>query len=177
MSSLSRIFGAIRQNGYVVRDLEAAMQHWTEKLGVGPFFVLDRMSDPSFRYRGEPTAAVVSLALANSGPLQIELIQQHDDEPSVYREFLDAGREGLHHVGVYSERMDDDLDRLAAAGYEVVHSGAPGEGCRFVYYATEAHPGTFVELIETSGPTGALFDAVARAAQGWSGDHPIRRLG
>ncbi len=35
---MSRLFGDVRQNGYVVRDLEAAMKHWTQVLGVGPFF-------------------------------------------------------------------------------------------------------------------------------------------
>ncbi len=35
---MSRIFGDVRQNGYLVADIEAAMKHWTEVLGVGPFF-------------------------------------------------------------------------------------------------------------------------------------------
>lgn len=36
---MSRIFGSLRQNGYVVRDIAAALHHWTTVLGVGPFFV------------------------------------------------------------------------------------------------------------------------------------------
>ena len=39
---MSRLFGEFRQVGIVVRDIEAAMKHWTEVLGVGPF--LDRKS-------------------------------------------------------------------------------------------------------------------------------------
>jgi hypothetical protein len=35
---MSRVFGEIRQNGYVVRDLTAALHHWTTVLGVDPFF-------------------------------------------------------------------------------------------------------------------------------------------
>jgi hypothetical protein len=35
---MSRIFGKVCQNGYVVRDIEAAMAHWTQVLGVGPFY-------------------------------------------------------------------------------------------------------------------------------------------
>jgi hypothetical protein len=27
---MSRIFGAMTQNGYVVRDIEAAMRHWLQ---------------------------------------------------------------------------------------------------------------------------------------------------
>ena len=33
---MSRIFGAVCQNGYVVRDIDAAMKHWIEVMGVGP---------------------------------------------------------------------------------------------------------------------------------------------
>ena len=39
-------------------------------------------------YRGEPCEITLSLALANSGEMQIELIQQEDDTPSIYTEFL-----------------------------------------------------------------------------------------
>ncbi len=35
---MNRGFGSVRQNGYVVRDIEAALKHWTEVLAVGPFF-------------------------------------------------------------------------------------------------------------------------------------------
>ena len=34
---MSRLFGACRQIGIVVRDIESAMQHWTEVCGVGPW--------------------------------------------------------------------------------------------------------------------------------------------
>ncbi len=39
---MSRIFGSIRQNGYVVSDIEAAMRHWTEVMGIGPWFYVER---------------------------------------------------------------------------------------------------------------------------------------
>ncbi len=52
---MSRRFGEIRQNGYVVRDIEAAMSHWTTVLGVGPFFYFERVPIEDFRYRGAPS--------------------------------------------------------------------------------------------------------------------------
>ena len=51
---MSRLFGEIRQNGYVVHDIEAALRHWTGVLGVGPFFHFERVPIDDFRYRGEP---------------------------------------------------------------------------------------------------------------------------
>ena len=92
---MSRLFGDIRQNGYVVRDIERAMRHWTETLGVGPFFYIEKVPVRNFRYRGAPSDLDMSVALANTGALQIELIQQRNDAPSMYRDFLARGPEGL----------------------------------------------------------------------------------
>jgi hypothetical protein len=46
---MSRIFGAITQNGYVVRDLQAAMKHWVEVMGVGPSFYFEKVKIDYFR--------------------------------------------------------------------------------------------------------------------------------
>jgi hypothetical protein len=174
---MSRLFGQIRQNGYVVRDIESAMRHWTQMLGIGPFFYFERVPIEDFRYRGAPSPIEVSIALANSGPLQVELIQQRNEAPSMYRDFLAAGNEGLQHVAYWTETMDKDLARLSAAGLEVAQSGCIGENGRFVYFDTEQHPGTVVELSEISGPKGRFFAHIAEAARGWDGSDPIRRMG
>ena len=174
---MSRIFGNVRQNGYVVRDIRAAMRHWTEKLGVGPFFYVKVAPIESFHYMGKPSGCRCAIALANSGDLQIELIEQLNDEPSMYRDFLAAGREGLQHVAYWTEKMDEDLARIAALGYEVGQSGTVGENGRFVYYTTEAHPGTVVELSEISGRKGQLFRAIRDAAASWDGTNPIIEVG
>ena len=173
---MSRIFGDLRQNGYVVRDVEAAMRHWTEVLGVGPFFYFERVPIEDFRYRGEPSPLEVSIALANSGALQIELIQQRNDAPSMYRDFLAAGREGLQHVAYWTESFDQDLARYEKAGHGIGQSGRIGESGRFVYLDTEAHPGTVVEISEISGPKGRFFAHIAERARDWDGSDPIQRL-
>lgn len=174
---MSRIFGPVRQNGYVVRNIETAMDHWTRVLGVGPFFYFERVPMQDFRYRGETSPLEVSIALANSGPLQIELIEQRNDAPSMYRDFLDAGHEGLQHVAYWTEQMDSVLSRARDDGYEIGQSGAIGENGRFVYLLTEQHPGTVVEISEINGPKGRFFAHIAEAAGGWDGTEPVRRMG
>ena len=176
---MSRIFGAIRQNGYVVRDIEAALDHWTNVLGVGPFFYMEQVKIDDLRYRGQPTNAQASIALANSGELQIELIQLRNDAPSMWRDFLEAGHEGLQHFAYWMDTpaaMDAALERAAALGYEIGQSGTVGENGRFVYLCTEAHPGTVVELSEACGWKAEFFRKVARAAENWDGSDPIRRI-
>ena len=65
--------------------------------------VLPHLKQSGSVYRGRPTEPVASIAFANSGELQIELIEQEDDSPSIYREFLDAGHDGFHHLAWWVE--------------------------------------------------------------------------
>ncbi len=174
---MSRLYGDIRQNGYVVRDIEAALAHWTQVLGVGPFFYFERVPMEDFRYRGAPSPIEVSIALANSGPLQIELIQQRNDAPSMYRDFLATGREGLQHVAFWTEDFDARLGEARARGHAVGQAGRIGADGRFVYLETEAHAGTVIELSEVGGAKGRFFRHVAEAARTWDGRDPVRRLG
>ena len=173
---MSRHFGAITQNGYVVRDIEAAMRHWIEVLGVGPWFYVERAPLERFHYRGQPSDVHVSIALANSGGLQIELIEQRNDAPSMYRAFLEAGNEGLQHIAYWTDRFDADRAKALALGWEVGQSGEVGADGRFVYFDTEYHPGTVFPLSETSGPKGEMFKRIAAASLGWDGTEPIRTV-
>src|SRR5690242_7800 len=102
---MSRIFGQIRQMGFVVRDLEAAMKYWIEVMGVGPFYVFDRIPAQNCFYRGRPFIPNVSVAFSQSGPMNIELVQQLDDTPTVFQEFLARGRDGLQHLAFWPERF------------------------------------------------------------------------
>jgi hypothetical protein len=125
-------------------------------------------------YRGQPSPIEVSVALANSGPLQIELIQQRNDAPSMYKAFLDAGHTGLQHLAYWTENFDEDVRRLAEQGLKVGMSGEVGERGRYVYYETETHPGTVIELSEIAGPKGRLFRMIREASIGWDGRDPVR---
>ncbi|MBX3707823.1 MAG: VOC family protein [Pseudomonadales bacterium] len=168
---MSRLFGPVMQNGYLVDDLDRAIAHWVEVMGVGPFFVIPdvRMVDPV--YRGQPCAAEISIALANSGDLQIELVLQKNAAPSVYREWLDEGRLGLHHVGFFVDDIEACVAALPAPVERLQH------GRNFCYIDTVGHPGTMVELIQRDAGMRGLFDMIRAASVGWQGEDPVRRLG
>lgn len=175
---MSRFFGQIRQAGYVVRDIEASMAYWSDVLGVGPWYYNPRVPIVNYRYRGEAHEVHNSVALANSGPLQVELIQTRNDAPSMYRDFLRAGYLGLQHVAYWTEAFDADLARLTAQGLKVAMSGEVGERGRFVYFEQSAHagahPGSVIELSEVAGPKGKLFTMIREAAETWDGRDPVR---
>ncbi|MDB5639279.1 MAG: glyoxalase, partial [Bradyrhizobium sp.] len=112
--------------------------------------------------------------LANSGALQVELIQQRNDAPSVYRDFIAAGRTGLQHVAYWTENFDADFARAKAHGLKVIMSGEVGDRGRYVYFDTELHPGSVVELSEIAGPKGRMFRMIREASENWDGSDPVR---
>ena len=136
---MSRIFGAVRQNGYVVRDIQAAMKHWIEIMGVGPWYYMERVTTDYFRHRGQDSAVEMSIALANSGDLQIELIQQRNDAPSMYREFLDCGREGLQHMSYWTNDYQALYDKALALGYKVPDRRRARALCLFRHGGPSGH--------------------------------------
>ena len=171
---MSRFFGQIRQLGYVVPDIEAAMDYWSKTLGVGPWYYNPRVPIVNYTYDGKSYEPPTSVALANSGFVQVELIQTRNDVPSMYRDFLRAGRTGLQHVAYWTENYDADLERLLAQGFKPKMSGEVGERGRFIYFDTEYHPGTVIELSEVAGAKGRMFDMIREASEGWDGSDPVR---
>jgi hypothetical protein len=151
------------------------MRHWVEVLGVGPFFYLEQIAPKYSTFRGRPTAMELSLALSQSGPVQIELIQQHNDAPSQFRGMLDRGLEGQHHIAFWTDEFDAELARFQSMGLEVLSTAnlAPD---RNVFFTAEGHPGTLIELSETSGPKGRFFERIAEIAADWDGRDPIRKV-
>jgi hypothetical protein len=167
--------GPIRQIGYVVTDLDAALANWVE-LGVGPWLVI-RGLPMSVRYRGEPCETTLSLALSNSGEMQIELIYQHDDTPSIFTEFLAANGAGYHQLAYWAEDFDATMAAVADAGWPVVWSGGEGFGVRFAYVEPPNSPATVVEISELTDGQGATAKFIRDAAANWDGSDPIREMG
>lgn len=172
---MSRLFGELRQIGIVVRDIEAAMKHWIEVCGVGPWYYTDKLPVNTFRYGDQTFDDLhLSAALANSGEVQLELIQQRCDTPSMYQEFLGAGHEGMQHWSSWLVDYDERLERALAKGYSIGQAGDTPRG-PFVYLREEGHPGTVIEMAEMTDTRRRIFDAVRAAAVDWDGGDPIRR--
>ncbi|OBB16833.1 VOC family protein [Mycolicibacterium elephantis] len=167
--------GPIRQIGYVVTDLDRALAGWLE-LGVGPWFVMRGLTLTA-RYRGLPCQITQSLALANSGDLQVELIQQEDQTPSVFTEFLAANGEGFHQFAYWTEDFDATMAAVQAADWPVVWSGGEDVGTRFAYVEPPNRPASVVEIMELTEITAGMATFVRAAAASWDGSDPIRPLG
>lgn len=163
----------VRQLAYVVRDLDAALKYWTEVLKVGPFFKFEHCPLENQRYRGGESNADVTLALGNSGDLQIELIYCETEAPSVYKEFLDAGREGVHHFGMMPVDYAAACAQYKALGHEAAFECTVG-GAPLTYFDTVETVGHFIELWDNNQVYKDLFMLVEDAAKGWDGSDPVR---
>lgn len=172
----ANLFDAIRQIGYVVHDIEDAMEGFIAS-GVGPWFYLKGVRPAGFTYRGRASDTVVDVAVAGSGDLLIALITPVNDAPSMYNDFLDAGNEGVQHVGYWSEDYQDLYDRALAAGFTVGQEGRIGaqDGC-FAYLSSERHPGTVIEISDLGGSKKFVSDLAKLAAAHWDGSNPIQEI-
>ena len=165
--------GPIMQNGFVVPDWREAALHWARTLGVGPFFVVEHVAFAELRFRGEPTAIDMSVAIAYAGELQIELVQQHDANASIYTDFLRDNAPGLQHVGALTDDLDRALDDNALRS-KIVQDGVTAAGQRFAYVDTALHNGSMLEIVETDAGMLKAFDYMKEAARNWDGRDPIR---
>lgn len=175
---MSVLPGPIRQIGYVVTDLDRALASWIE-LGVGPWFVIRSMPQRVL-YRGQPCEITLSLALANSGDLQVELIQQADDTPSIFTEFLAGGREGFHQLAYWAEDFEATMRAVEEARWQVVWSGGEDVGTRFAYVEppqSPAHISQIIEIMELNDATAGMGTFIRDAAANWDGSDPIREMG
>jgi catechol 2,3-dioxygenase-like lactoylglutathione lyase family enzyme len=167
--------GPVRQIGYVVTDLDRAINGWLE-LGVGPWFVMRDLPMQAL-YRGQPCQTTLSVAWSNSGEMQIELIHQTDDTPSVFTEFLAARGPGFHQLAYWTTDFAATMREVEKAGWPVVWSGGEGYGVRFAYVEPPDAPAAVIEISELTDATAANAMFMHDAAVEWDGSDPIRVLG
>jgi glyoxalase/bleomycin resistance protein/dioxygenase superfamily protein len=139
------------QVGLIVRDLDRGMAAYSGVWGVAPWRVYTYGPKllTSQTYRGQPAAFSMAIALAGSGP-QLELIQPLEG-PSVYTEWLEQHSEGLHHVAVEVDSLEQMTREMEGAGYPMIQSGlgfGPDGDGGFAYYDTQHDLGLVVEAIE-----------------------------
>ena len=138
----------VHQVCVVVRDMESALAEYARRLGIGPWRVF-RFAPPRLtetRIRGRDVPYSMWVALANTGPMQWELIQPIDGS-SIYEEFLAAHGEGLHHVQVsYGDRtFEEAIQAYSDRGMPPVMEGNFA-GSRFAYFDSEEPLRTIIEI-------------------------------
>jgi hypothetical protein len=172
--TLQHKISQIIQYAYTVPDLASAMRSYTDMLHVGPWFKRGPFLPPRARYRGGPSGAELSLARAFSGDSMIELIQQHNDAPSVYREVTERRGFGFHHWAIPTRAFDDDVLRYQAQGFEVAYSDVLDTGARISYIDATGAIGGMVELVDLTPAQLDRYTLFYRSSLAWDGTDPVR---
>ena len=106
----------IDQVGFVVRDLGETEKRYEPLFG--PFTWMDGSIEGA-TYRGREADVKLDIMFGHSGDLEIEFIEWKAGE-SPHREFIEAGREGMHHLRYRVEDADGTIEKLVGVGYEVI---------------------------------------------------------
>jgi methylmalonyl-CoA epimerase len=123
----------------VVRDLDAAVGFYRDRLGLPLEMVLPIESDG------------VRIAFLGVGESKIELVEPTDATTGVAR-FLESRGEGFHHVCLEVADLAAELTRLAGLGIELIDA-APRRGAEgpVAFIHPRSGHGVLVELIEAPG--------------------------
>lgn len=169
--------GAIMQIAYIVPDIYEAIERYTPRLNCGPWFVVEHFPLLDAQYRGEPTELDITLAIAFSGSMSFELIQQNNwSTQSVYTEVQQARGWGFHHFGVSCQDFDAEVSKYEALGHQMALYGVAGVGARAAYMdTTDVLPG-MIELIEMTDKTEEFFAMMQNSSCNWDGTDPVRVL-
>ena len=144
--------GEISQIGIIVRNLQKAADNYWSTLGIGPWMTM-KLEPPllaDVTMRGKPVEASMVAAIAQSGSIQLELIEPLEG-PSIWKEFLEERGGGLHHVQSLVKDPDMVLAAFREMGVDVLMSGRIGDNI-FYYMDTEPLLGIIYEFVGRTTP-------------------------
>jgi hypothetical protein len=168
---------SIIQFAYTVDDIQAGMRRYTDLLHIGPWFLIGPFVPAKGVYRGAVTKMNISLAVAFAGQVMVELIEQHDQEPSVYHETLKArGAHGFHHWAIGARDFDATTAQYKSRGYQEAFSDLSPRGVRVVYLDTAHDLPGMLEIIEMTADVEEQYRTMYQAAQEWDGKYAVHRL-
>jgi hypothetical protein len=162
------------QLGFLVEDVLAAAATWARVFGVGPFHVLP-IAEQHAIYRGAENSISIQVAVAQAGPVQIELIQQLCDRPSIFRDWHRGRISGLHQLCTVTSDYDGKKAHYQALGYELA-SETTTTRYRVAHFDTSADFGFYTEVVEHTPQFVAQLDNISQTCAAWDGTDPVRLL-
>ncbi len=140
-------FTNIMHIGMVVRDMDKTIERMTA-LGIGPFTPRILPPDAKETYRGKPfiPSKRVKIYITKIGNMELELIQPINGK-SPHQEFLEQKGEGIQHIGVLVDDVEEVLEDLKAKdSTELLRSHFKGGGG--VAYLDLDAAGLIVEFVQ-----------------------------
>ncbi|MGV9172253.1 MAG: VOC family protein [Promethearchaeia archaeon] len=136
------------QIGIVVRDIEKSAKLYQTLFDFrGKANIIEQ--DASVTCRGEKGSYKMKKIMDFLGDKQLEIVEIIEAEgPNLYSEFLEEGKEGLHHLGIYTKKAEEFIQTFQDNfAIEPIQIGKVGK-LTFYYLDTLKMLGYFIELIE-----------------------------
>lgn len=165
------------QMGFVVRDLIAAARRWVTTMGVGPFHVMPRVQS-SCVYRGVESSTDMQIAVAQTGPVQIELIQDFSDGPGIFCDQIQtsATDQAIHQLCTVTSNFDAKKQHFQQLGYEIACEMTDPR-FRVAYVDTVEAFGFYTEIVEDKPSFRANLAHISDICASWDGvTDPVRLL-
>lgn len=128
---------AIDHIGIAVTSIDEALKFWEQSLGIGVTGV------------EEVAEQKVRTAFLPLGDTEIELLEATDPESPVAK-FIEKKGEGIHHLAIRVENLEEALEKMKALGLRLIDEkpryGAGGARIAFVHPRTAG--GVLLELTE-----------------------------
>jgi catechol 2,3-dioxygenase-like lactoylglutathione lyase family enzyme len=160
--------------GYVVSDLETGVGWAVQTLAAGPFFAIEHMRFDEVTYLGGSAEFDHSSAFGSWGPILVELTVVHDAKPEGLRRALAGEGAGIGHVAWLADSLEQETQRLQAAGLRRFHTGRTGPASAAWFDGPGL--GHHIEVLQRSEPLLAFYARVRAAATTWDGADPIRSV-
>jgi methylmalonyl-CoA/ethylmalonyl-CoA epimerase len=134
------MFGKIDHIGVAVEDIDAALELYADTFGM------------TVAHRETVESQGVEAVLLDVGDGHVELMRPLAADSPVGK-FLARKGPKLHHVAYAVEDIDSTLERLAAAGLELIDAEARVgiRGSRVAFIEPKSTGGVLIEIVEASG--------------------------
>jgi methylmalonyl-CoA/ethylmalonyl-CoA epimerase len=126
----------IDQVGFVVKSIDEAEARYGAMFG--PWTRMDG-SVQAANFRGKVADVKLEILFGHSGELEMEFIEWQGGE-SPHSEFIQQGREGIHHLRYRVDDTDRWIERVAAVGYEPIWYKEFSDDIVFAYLERKDDP-------------------------------------
>jgi catechol 2,3-dioxygenase-like lactoylglutathione lyase family enzyme len=144
----------VSQVGFVVRDMDKVVAQMRRIFGVEPVF--GRLPERGKKYHGEDVTFDAIIAFYHFAGIELEFVQPVSGK-SIWQDFLDSGREGIHHVRFNVDSFDGTVQKMGDKGIPVSQEGESSRGIpglRWGYFDSEETLSFIFEIFNEAEVTG-----------------------
>lgn len=155
----------ICQIAYFVEDVREAVPRMHQTFGAGPFLVSTKIQLAWAEIRGQACDFVHTSAYGQWGNVMMELVQQDSDGPSPFRDMYEPGQEGIHHMAIMVDSLENAYDHFESEGFKVAAKAQTTTGVEFAFIDTVSKLGDMIEIYEKSEQLTQFYRFIQQASE------------